>query len=135
MTDALISLGSNLGDRWKNLTRAIREINAIEDTKIVKKTSFLKTKPHQAPGPDYLNGVVKITTSLGPEELLDKLREIEEKLGRKRTFKNAPRLIDLDILLYGNQKIKTNKLTVPHPGIKTRDFIRKLLLEIEPNLK
>jgi 2-amino-4-hydroxy-6-hydroxymethyldihydropteridine diphosphokinase len=135
MTDVLISLGSNLGDRWKNLTRAIREINAIEDTKIVKKTSFLKTRPDQAPGPDYLNGVVKITTSLGPEELLDKLREIEEKLGRKRTFKNAPRLIDLDILLYGNRKIKTNKLTIPHPGIKTRDFIKKLLLEIEPNLK
>ncbi|MCF7870880.1 MAG: 2-amino-4-hydroxy-6-hydroxymethyldihydropteridine diphosphokinase [Candidatus Omnitrophica bacterium] len=135
MTDVFVGLGSNLGDRWKNLTKAIKKINAIEDTKIVKKSSFLKTKPHQAPGPDYLNGVVKITTNLNPEKLLDKLKEIEERLGRKQAFKNAPRIIDLDILLYGKQKIKTNKLTIPHPGIKTRNFLKKLLLEIEPNLK
>ncbi|MFO8052693.1 MAG: 2-amino-4-hydroxy-6-hydroxymethyldihydropteridine diphosphokinase [Candidatus Omnitrophota bacterium] len=135
MTDVFIGLGSNLGNRKKNIEKAIEKIASIKETKIKKRSSLIETKPHQAPGPNYLNGAIKIDTDLLPEELLDSLKKIETKLGRKRSFKNAPRMIDLDILLYGNETIKTKKLTVPHPRLKFRDFVKKSLREIEPNLK
>jgi 2-amino-4-hydroxy-6-hydroxymethyldihydropteridine diphosphokinase len=135
MIDVFVSLGSNLGNKKKNIEKAVKKIGAIENTKIEKISSLVKTKPHQAPGPNYLNGVIKIATTLSAEKLLDSLKKIETELGRKRSFKNAPRTIDLDILLYGNKKIKTKNLIVPHPKLKIRDFFKKSLLEIEPNLK
>ncbi|MCF7886981.1 MAG: 2-amino-4-hydroxy-6-hydroxymethyldihydropteridine diphosphokinase [Candidatus Omnitrophica bacterium] len=135
MINVFISLGSNLGNRKKNIEKAIKKIDVIEYTKIEKISSLVETKPHQAPGPNYLNRVIKIATNLSAEKLLDYLRQIETELGRRRSFKNAPRTIDLDILLYGNKKIKTKKLIVPHPKLKIRDFFKKSLLEIEPNLK
>ncbi|MCF7874003.1 MAG: 2-amino-4-hydroxy-6-hydroxymethyldihydropteridine diphosphokinase [Candidatus Omnitrophica bacterium] len=135
MTDVFIGLGSNLGNRKKNIKKAIKEIDSVEKTQVKKISSLIETKPHQAPGPDYLNGAIKIDTGLAPEKLLDELKKIEKKLGRKPSFKNAPRIIDLDILLYSDKKIETNKLTIPHPRLKIRDFVKKSLFEIKPNLK
>ncbi|MCF7869759.1 MAG: 2-amino-4-hydroxy-6-hydroxymethyldihydropteridine diphosphokinase [Candidatus Omnitrophica bacterium] len=135
MINAFVSLGSNLGNKKENIEKAIKKIGSIKNAKIEEISSLIETKPHQAPGPNYLNGVIKIITNLSAENLLDCLKKIETELGRKRSFKNAPRTIDLDILLYGNKKIKTKKLIVPHPKLKIRDFFKKSLLEIEPNLK
>lgn len=135
MKDVFIGLGSNLGNRKKNLEEATKKINATAGIEIEKKSLIAETEPDNAPGPNYLNCVIKISTDLSPEELLKKLNEIEEDLGRRRTFKNAPRTIDLDILLYGNKKISTKKLTIPHPEIRFREFVKKSLFEIEPKLK
>ncbi len=135
MDNVFIGLGSNLGNRKKNLETAIKKINFIPEIQIEKKSSIIKTKPDNAPGPNYLNCIIKINTTLSPTELLYQLNNIEEILGRKRIFKNAPRTIDLDILLYGNKTIKTKELTIPHPGIRLREFVKKSLFEIEPALE
>jgi len=135
MISVFIGIGSNLGNRKKNLEGAIEKVKKIEKTRVDKVSSFIETKPQEAVGPNYLNGAIKIKTDLSPEELLYALSEIEIALGRRRDFKNCPRTIDLDILLYGRRKIKTGKLTVPHPRIMERKFVTMPLFEIEPNLK
>ncbi len=135
MIEVFIGIGSNLGNRQKNIDQAIEKIEKLKKVFLEKKSTSIQTKPQRAVGPDYLNKVIKIKTNLEPEKLLTALQKIENSLGRKRTFKNSPRTIDLDILLYGRKKIKTRNLTVPHPEIMDRDFVKKPLLEIEPELE
>lgn len=134
MKEVFIGIGSNLGNRRKNIMTAIDLIRAVKEIKIKKISSFLPTKPYKAPGPNYLNAAIEIETNLNPEALLEKLNQIEAKLGRKRTFKNCPRTIDLDILLYGKEIIRTARLKIPHPDMANREFVKKPLLEIRPSL-
>ncbi|MBD3264568.1 MAG: 2-amino-4-hydroxy-6-hydroxymethyldihydropteridine diphosphokinase [Candidatus Omnitrophica bacterium] len=131
---AFISLGSNLGDREKNLRTALRHLEERKNIRIEKVSALKTTKPFKAWGPDFLNGVVKIATTLSPGELLGVLQSIENLMGRRRSFKNEPRIIDLDMLLYGDQVLNEPDLTLPHPGILERDFIKDALLELEPAL-
>ncbi len=135
MNDVFIGIGSNLGNRTKNLKNAIEAIESVNGIGIKRVSSFIKTNPENAAGPKYLNAVIKIKTDLLPEKILAVLNEIEKKMGRKRLFKNSPRIIDLDILLYGNEKINTDKLIIPHPRMKVRNFVKIPLFEIEPELK
>lgn len=135
MVKVYIGIGSNLGNRQENIKKAIQQIKNLEKTEIAGISSLIQTKPQEATGPDYLNAVLKIKTELQPYRLLECLQEIENNLGRKRSFKNCPRTIDLDILFYGNEKIKTKKLTVPHPKIGEREFVKKPLFELEPEFK
>lgn len=135
MATVFLGIGSNLGDRRQNIEKAIE---CLKNTKgvVVSKVSRLKeTKPQNAPGPDYLNGVAKIEALDSPRDLLIKLQECEKELGRRRTFRNAPRIIDLDILLYDEKIIDEPGLIVPHPRMFERDFVIEPLLEIEPELK
>lgn len=134
-TIVFIGIGANLGSRTENIEKALICLSNKEEIKVEKVSSLLETKPVAGPGPDYLNAVVKITTTLSPRELLEELLGIEAKLGRKRSFKNAPRIIDLDILLYGDEKINQPDLIVPHPRMMERDFVIKLLRELEPEFK
>lgn len=128
-----IGIGSNIGDRTKNIETALEEISNL--AKITNKSTIIETKPvgYDDQG-DFLNLVVEIETDLSPLDLLKHLNEIENKMGRIRTIKDGPRIIDLDILLYKNQTISQKNLKIPHPRMHEREFVLKPLIEIAPGL-
>lgn len=131
MTICYIGIGSNLGDRREYIDKAIWQLKGSRDIKVTKISSIYETEAvSDIPQGKYLNGVLEIETDLEPGALLKKLNKIEEDLGRKRTVKNAPRTIDLDILYYGDRKINEQNLVVPHPHIKEREFVLKGLREL-----
>lgn len=127
-----IGIGANLGDAAKNVTRAIARLGQIPETQVTAQSSLFRTAPVDAGGDDYVNAVAKIETSLAPLDLLDALRAIEQDMGRERPYRNAPRTLDLDILLYGAQTITSDALTVPHPRMTQRAFVLIPLLQIDP---
>ena len=127
-----IALGSNIGNLEENLNKAIARL--ADFGKVEKVSSFYKTKPQGfLEQDDFLNGVCLLNTDLEPQELLKKLKETEKLLGRKPTFKDGPRLIDLDIIYYDNIILNTPNLTIPHPRAHQRMFVMRGLLEIAPN--
>lgn len=131
MVEAYIGLGSNLGRRAQNIRRALAELGKIEKLKVIKVSSLHETEPVGGPPQrKFLNGVIKIKTDILPHQLLKELKNIEKKLGRKKTVKNDPRIIDLDILLYGDKNIKTKDLVIPHPRMQEREFVLLPLKEI-----
>eukprot|EP01126_Amoeba_proteus_P044548 TRINITY_DN4953_c0_g2_i3.p1 TRINITY_DN4953_c0_g2~~TRINITY_DN4953_c0_g2_i3.p1 ORF type:complete len:370 (-),score=80.69 TRINITY_DN4953_c0_g2_i3:1089-2036(-) len=129
--DVYIALGSNLGMRERNISEAILRISKFA---IVGDVSHLyDTNPRYVTDqPRFLNCVVKVTTELEPQELLESLKEIEESMGRQKTKRNGPRVIDLDIVLYGRRRVLTSSLVVPHPQMQERDFVMGPLLDIAP---
>lgn len=128
-----IALGSNMGDREKNLKEAVKHIAALPETKVIKSSNIYETEPVGEPKQrPFYNAVVKIETSLDPERLLQKLQETEKAFGRVRKEKWGPRTLDLDILLYEQQIIATDKLTIPHPLMAERAFVLEPLAEIDP---
>lgn len=135
---ALIGLGSNMGDRKKNIGQAIRHIEEISNlgiyTEIRKKASLIETrawgKEDQA---DFINTVIEVETALSPHELLEELLAIEKKMGRLRKEKWGPRNIDLDILLFDDEIICEDNLVIPHPYLHKREFVLESLKEIAPN--
>jgi 2-amino-4-hydroxy-6-hydroxymethyldihydropteridine diphosphokinase len=134
-TTVYLSLGSNLGDREKNLRTAIA---AFADAKVrVKRvSSFYETEPVDLrEQPWFLNCAVQAETELPPLDLLRALRGIESRMGSKKLVPKGPRLIDLDILLYGDETVETPELQVPHPRMLQRKFVLVPLAEIAPNLK
>ena len=135
MAKVFIGVGSNLGDRIDYINRAIDNLRNVPGIVVEKVSSIIETEPYDAFGQGkYLNAVLMINTDLGVLELLRKLQDIEKNLGRVRSFRNAPRTIDLDILLYDEKKIDEPGLTVPHPRMFERAFVTGPLLEIEPEL-
>jgi 2-amino-4-hydroxy-6-hydroxymethyldihydropteridine diphosphokinase len=130
-----LSLGSNLGDRAKNLRAAINELPHV-GVAVKKVSSFYETEPvdfHEQPW--FLNCVVEAETHFDAMTLLRALREIETKMGSKKLFAKGPRLIDMDILLYGSETIDTPELQVPHPRMHLRRFVLVPLAEIAPTLE
>jgi 2-amino-4-hydroxy-6-hydroxymethyldihydropteridine diphosphokinase len=117
----LIALGSNLGNRALFLRRAISHLSEV--VHVVRVSSFIETDPVDAPPPKYLNAVVAGYTDRSPSALLDALQEIESRLGRRRTTRNAPRVIDLDLILHSANLVRTRTLTVPHPRYREREFV------------
>ena len=132
---AYIGIGSNLGDRLKNINAAIDFLRSASGISLEKVSSIIETEPEGgASQGKFLNGVIKIRTTLSPFELLKVLQQIEAKLKRVRKVKNNPRTIDLDIVLYADKKIDDKGLTVPHPRMLTRRFVLDPLLELEPSI-
>lgn len=133
---AYIGIGSNLNDPVARVQEAFEELDVIPDSLLVARSSLYGSKPMGPPGqPDYVNAVAALETLLSAEELLQELIAIEDRQGRDRTTgKWGPRILDLDLLLYGNKKINTVTLTVPHPGLCKRDFVIIPLAEIAGNL-
>lgn len=133
MTVVFLGLGSNVGDREGHLTHALRRLDGETDLKAV--SAVYETEPvgfvDQGP---FLNMVARIETDRGPEELLRLARHIEEERQRARTFRNAPRTLDIDILLYGRRMVRGEGLTIPHPRMHERPFVLVPLLELEPEL-
>ena len=130
-----IALGSNIGDTATNIQTAITALNTHPNIKVTKTATPITTKAiTPTPQPDYLNTVLEIDTPLNPEALLDATQEIETQMGQAIDKDLAPRLIDIDILLYHGQSIQTDRLTIPHPRMFERDFVLEPLQEIAPNL-
>lgn len=130
-----VGLGANLGDDLlATLTQAARALAALPDTRLVTLSSAWRSAPVDAGGPDFLNAVAALDTALSPIELLDALQAIEQTHGRERPYRNAPRTLDLDLLLYGDLVLDTPRLTLPHPRLGERAFVLRPLLEIAPEL-
>ena len=130
---AYIALGSNLGSRSENLREAIELLKRDESTIISGVSKIYLSEPkYFIEQPDFLNAVIKIKTSHSPLQLLNLLLKIETELGRIRTKKNGPRLIDMDILFYGDRIIKSDDLEIPHPMLYERLFVLKPLEDIDP---
>ncbi len=130
-----LSIGSNLGDKERNLNTAIDLLKADNFSRVTKISSFLITAPvGGVEQDDFLNAALEIKTIRTPDELLELIQEIENKLKRVRTIHWGPRTIDLDILYYDQKVINTDTLTIPHPEIKNREFVLEPMCEIAPNL-
>ncbi|MEK7545160.1 MAG: 2-amino-4-hydroxy-6-hydroxymethyldihydropteridine diphosphokinase [Patescibacteria group bacterium] len=126
-----LGLGSNLGDRKKYLEDALVLLEQY-GVKIVKRSSIVETDPvGLTDQPRFLNMVVEVSTKLSPEDLLKVCLDVENKLGRVRTVRFGPRTIDIDILLYGERKIETDFLRIPHPRMEERGFVMEALKELD----
>ena len=134
LTPAFIGLGANLGDARAALDAAFFALAALPGTVLRAASSIYRSAPVDASGPDYLNAVVMLETHLAPHALLAELQRIEHAHRRKRPYRNAPRTLDLDLLLYGEQCIESPVLTVPHPRLHERAFVLLPLAQIAPQL-
>lgn len=132
---AYLSLGANLGDREKNLQEAVRRLGELGQVTAV--SGMYETEPVDVGGeqPWYLNSAVALETELEPKELLTRVLGLEQAMGRRRTEPKAPRTVDIDIVLFGDQAVHTEGLTVPHPRMHLRRFVLEPLAEIAPEAR
>ena len=131
---AYVGLGANLGQPRQALDRAIDALAALPGTSVVAQSSRYRSAPVQASGPDFVNAVVALDTTLEPQDLLAALHRIEAAQGRERPFHHAPRTLDLDLLLWGEHCQTGPTLTLPHPRLHLRAFVLVPLLELAPDL-
>ena len=129
---AFIGIGANLGDASAAVAKACNDIGQLPGTQLKRRSSLYATAPFEASGPDYVNAVVEVMTSLSPQDLLTQLHQLEHQQARTRPYRNAPRTLDLDILLYADKEIQTPALTIPHPRMNQRAFVLVPLAEIAP---
>lgn len=127
-----IGLGANLGDRKAALRDALAALGQMPAITVVRVSPLYGSAPVDAGGPDYLNAVAELATTLTPQALLQALQTIEQAAGRERPYRNAPRTLDLDILWFGDRVIDTPELTVPHPRMAERAFVLRPLADLVP---
>jgi 2-amino-4-hydroxy-6-hydroxymethyldihydropteridine diphosphokinase len=132
---AFVGLGANLGDARATLREAVKRLRGLPGTRLVAVSSLYRTAPIDSSGPDYLNAVAALDTALAPEALLAALQAIELQHGRERPYRNAPRTLDLDLLLHGTARRDTPALTLPHPRLHERAFVLHPLLELDAGLR
>ena len=134
-TIAYIGLGANLGDRRASIEAALKKLDNPPIIKVIRVSALYETTPVGVEDqPEFLNGAAAIETTLSPRELLQALLHLENQMGRVRTLRWGPRVIDLDLLLYGDEQIDLPELTVPHPRLRERAFVLVPLAEIAPDL-
>jgi len=131
---ATIGLGANLGDARQAVQDAMRAIAAFAHCQWHAASPLYRSAPVDSSGPDYINAVLQISTRLSAPDLLAQLHQLERGAGRERPYRNAPRTLDLDILLYGAARIDSPTLTVPHPRMRQRAFVLRPLADIAPAL-
>jgi 2-amino-4-hydroxy-6-hydroxymethyldihydropteridine diphosphokinase len=132
---AFVGLGANIQEPMAQLKQALVELTTIPETRMTARSSFYRTAPvGYLEQPDFINAVAKLETSLAPRVLLDALHSIENRHGRRRTIRNAPRTLDLDLLLYAEQVLDEEGLTLPHPRMHERAFVLAPLAEIAPEV-
>jgi len=132
---AYVGLGANLGDASAALDAAEAALDALPGTRVAASSPRYRTAPVDASGPDYLNAVAALDTDLSAEALLAALHEIELRHGRERPYRNAPRTLDLDLLLHGETRIDLPHLVVPHPRLHERAFVLVPLADLAPDLE
>jgi 2-amino-4-hydroxy-6-hydroxymethyldihydropteridine diphosphokinase len=132
--DAWIGLGANLGDRHATLESAIDALRGLPHTRLIARSRTYRSPAWQANGPDDLNAVACLSTSLTPHDLLHALQNIETRFGRLRPYPGAPRTLDLDLLLMRDRVLHTPELTLPHPRLHERAFVLRPLAELAPDL-
>ncbi|MBC7438345.1 MAG: 2-amino-4-hydroxy-6-hydroxymethyldihydropteridine diphosphokinase [Bdellovibrionales bacterium] len=130
---AYIGIGANLGDAQASVRNAMKALGRLPQTAVTAKSTLYLSAPLDASGPDYVNAVVEVATQLAPIELLDALQALEQAAGRERPFPNAPRTLDLDLLLYGEVAIESPRLTLPHPRMNDRAFVLVPLADVAPS--
>jgi len=134
VTRAYVGLGANLGEPRRQVEAALSELDAIPRTRLLKASSLYRSVPMgYAQQPEYVNAVAELETGLAASALLAALQAIESRHGRSRSFANAPRTLDLDILLFGDAMLSEPGLTIPHPRMHERAFVLKPLLELAPD--
>jgi 2-amino-4-hydroxy-6-hydroxymethyldihydropteridine diphosphokinase len=129
---AYVALGANLGDAAAAVQAAMDAMALLPGTTVTHRSSLYRSAPFEAAGPDFINAVVEISTLLSAPDLLTQLQALEHEAGRERPYRNAPRTLDLDLLLYGDGCIASPSLTVPHPRMAQRAFVLLPLAEIAP---
>lgn len=129
---AFVALGANLGDAAHTVRAALVALSQVPGVQRVRSSSLYRTAPVDSTGPDYINAVAEVVTTLGAPSLLAALQAIENGAGRERPYRNAPRTLDLDLLLYGSARIDSFALTLPHPRMGSRAFVLVPLAEIAP---
>ncbi len=132
-TLAWIGIGGNLGDARATVEEAIARLAALPQSQLLRSSSLYRTAPIDSSGDDYVNAVALITTTLPALALLHALQAIELQHGRERPYRNAPRTLDLDVLMYGDARLEDEELTVPHPRMAQRAFVLAHMLEIDEN--
>jgi 2-amino-4-hydroxy-6-hydroxymethyldihydropteridine diphosphokinase len=130
---ASIGLGANLGEPLLALSHALVALTQLPKTVLLATSPTYRSAPIDASGPDFFNAVALLRTELAPHELLAQLQRIEAVHGRERPYRNAPRTLDLDLLLYGDQQIETEQLSVPHPRMHQRAFVLRPLNDVAPD--
>jgi 2-amino-4-hydroxy-6-hydroxymethyldihydropteridine diphosphokinase len=129
---AWVALGGNLGDARDTVLCAFEALARMPHTQLLARSRLYRSAPHEASGPDFINAVAGLHTALSAPELLDALQAIENAFGRERPYVNAPRTLDLDLLLYGDSRIDSPRLTVPHPRMRARAFVLRPLADVAP---
>ena len=136
MARVFVAVGSNLGNREKTLRQGQLKLSQVQGIRFVRASSVFETDPVGGESHDkYLNAVWEIETELSPRSLLEKLLSVEQNFGRKRTVRNAPRTLDLDILFYDQRIIEEPGLSIPHPRLQERTFVLEPLQELAPEWK
>ena len=135
MTLAYVGIGSNLERPREQVLQAFEELGKIPATRLTRKSSLYRSAPMgYADQPDFVNAVAELDSELSPPELLEQLKKIEQRHGRARSFPNAPRTLDLDLLLFGDETVRGDDLVLPHPRLHERAFVLKPLVEIAPDI-
>lgn len=134
MTQAFVALGANLGDARTVVLQAMDALDGLPQTQVTARSSLYRSAPVDATGPDFINAVVALDTTLDPQVLLAELQRLEHAAGRERPYRNAPRTLDLDLLRHGDTSMRTEHLTLPHPRMQGRAFVLRPLAEIAPAL-
>jgi len=131
---AYVGLGSNLGDSGATLHAALAELAALPGVQACVASPFYRSAPVDAGGPDFINAVAALDTTLAPLALLDALQALELRHGRERPYRHAPRTLDLDLLLHGDTRLDTERLVLPHPRMHERAFVLRPLRDLAPTL-
>lgn len=131
---AFVGLGANLGDARQAVRAALAALDGLPQTRLLHTSRLYRSAPVDAGGPDFINAVAQVETRLSAPELLRALQSLEQAAGRERPYRNAPRTLDLDLLLFGDARIASPALTVPHPRLRERAFVLLPLRELAPAL-
>ncbi|MBS1176804.1 MAG: 2-amino-4-hydroxy-6-hydroxymethyldihydropteridine diphosphokinase [Proteobacteria bacterium] len=131
---AFVGVGANLGDALATARAALQALGRLPDTRLVACSSLYRSAPVEASGPDFINAAAELLTTLPALALLHRLQAIEQEFGRLRSVRNAPRTLDLDLLVYGDGVLSSDELTLPHPRAHLRAFVLLPLSEIDPRI-
>ena len=130
---ACIAVGANLGPAQQTVLQALQDLAGLPQTQLLEVSSLYRSAPIEATGPDFINAVALVQTTLAPLALLHALQALETQAGRERPYPNAPRTLDLDLIFHGQTQVSTSELTLPHPRWHTRAFVVQPLAEICPS--
>lgn len=131
---AYVALGANLGNALQTVLQSFDALAWLPDTRVLARSRLYRTAPFEAQGPDFINAVAQIETRLSAPALLDALQAIEQQAGRERPYVNAPRTLDLDLLMYGQATMNSPRLTLPHPRWRERAFVLYPLADLWPSI-
>ncbi len=134
MVSVFVGLGANLGNAQGAVMQAVESIGKLPNTQLIRCSSLYRSAPVDATGPDYINAVLHIESRINAYDLLNAFQDIENLAGRERPYLNAPRTLDVDMLLFGSANIVSQRLTVPHPRMRARAYVLRPLSELAPHL-